>query len=106
MSDASHAEDMKRHVKIYQRVFFALAVLTILTVSVSYLHLPIIYALIIALLIAISKSSLVASFFMHLISEKRAVFLVLTFTLIFLIAMFILLIGSYYEQEGVFLGGH
>ncbi len=103
MSHSSHAEDMKRHVQIYRRVFFALAALTVLTVAVSYLHLPIIYALIVALLIAISKSSLVASFFMHLISEKRTIYIVLAFTLVFVIALFVLLLISHYEQEGVAL---
>ena len=56
-------DEVKHHVKIYIRVFAALAVLTVLTVAVSYFHLPILWAVIIALLIACFKGSLVAAFF-------------------------------------------
>ena len=35
-----HAADIDRHVRIYITVFVALMALTIITVAVSYLHLP------------------------------------------------------------------
>ena len=38
-------EDVKHHVKVYVRVFLALALLTVATVAVSYLHLPIVAAI-------------------------------------------------------------
>ena len=66
-------DEVKHHVKIYIRVFIALACLTILTVAVSYFHLPIGWAVVIALLIACFKGSLVAAFFMHLSGEKRII---------------------------------
>ncbi len=56
------------------RVFSALAILTVVTVSVSYLKLPLRWAILIALAIALFKSSLVAGFFMHLVSEKKVIF--------------------------------
>jgi len=66
-------EAVHRHVKIYIRVFIALAVLTAVTVSVSYLKLPLYWAIFTALAIALFKSSLVAGFFMHLVSEKKII---------------------------------
>ena len=78
---AAHAaEDIQKHVRIYMTVFASLAVLTILTVAVSYLHLPIHLAIAVALAIAITKGSLVALYFMHLISEEKAIYWVLLLT--------------------------
>ena len=49
MSDA-HAEDVRKHVKIYITVFAALAALTVVTVAVSYLRLPTLPAVVLALM--------------------------------------------------------
>lgn len=70
-------EAIKRQVKIYVNVFIALAVLTVLTVAVSYLHLPLVLAVIVALIIAATKGSLVAAFFMHLATEKKIILWIL-----------------------------
>ncbi len=59
------------HSKLYLTIFAALAFLTILTVSVSYLHLDRIKAISVALIIASIKVSLIAAFFMHLKMEKK-----------------------------------
>ena len=88
MSDHS-PEAVKHHVKIYVRVFIALAVLTVLTVAVSYLHLPLAIAVLVALLIAAFKSSLVAGFFMHLVSEKSIIYIILALA-VFLFATILL----------------
>ena len=72
-------EAVKHHVKIYIRVFVTLLILTVLTVAVSYFHLPILYAVLVALAIAIFKGSLVAGFFMHLVSEKKIILYILVF---------------------------
>ena len=100
MSETSNVEDIKKHIRIYMMVFMALAVLTVVTVAVAYLSLPIVPALIVALIIAIVKGSLVASFFMHLVSEKKVIYSFLVLTVVFLIAMFILVISSFYDQQG------
>lgn len=76
-------EEIKKHVRIYIAVFAALAVLTLVTVAVSYLHLSPLKAVGVALLIATVKASLVALFFMHLISEKQIIFSILALTVIF-----------------------
>jgi caa(3)-type oxidase subunit IV len=82
--------DVRHHVSVYRRVFVGLGVLTALTVAVSYLHLPVAAAILVALAIATFKSSLVAGFFMHLKGEKRIIFWVLALTVFF---FFCLLVG-------------
>lgn len=100
MSDSTHTEDIKKHVRIYIIVFASLAVLTVVTVSVAYLHLSIWPALIVALTIASIKGGLVASYFMHLISEKKVIFSFLIVTVVFLLGLFILTISAHHDQIG------
>ena len=77
-------------VRIYIAVFTALAALTVITVAVSYLRLPLVPAVSVALFIAAVKGSLVALFFMHLISEKQIIFSVLALTFVFFLFLLIL----------------
>lgn len=81
----SHATDITRQVRGYVLVFVTLMGLTLVTVAVSYLHLPLPAAIVVALAIATVKGSLVASYFMHLISEKKLIYLVLGFTVFFFV---------------------
>jgi len=82
-----HAADIDKHVRIYITVFVALMALTIVTVAISRLHLREPVAVSVALLVAIVKGSLVASYFMHLISEKKLIYAVLVLTTIFFIVL-------------------
>ena len=83
-------EAVQKQVQVYIRVFLALAILTVLTVGVSYMKLPIALAVVVALSIAAVKSSLVAAFFMHLASEKRVIFTVLLLAFgFFLVLLFL-----------------
>jgi cytochrome c oxidase subunit IV len=82
-----HAADIDRHVRIYITVFVALMVLTIVTVAIAELHLPVHLAVTVALLVATVKGSLVACYFMHLISEKKLIYAVLTLTAVFFVAL-------------------
>jgi cytochrome c oxidase subunit 4 len=84
---SDHAADIDRHVKVYITVFVALMVLTIVTVAISRFHLPVHIAVTLALLVAIVKGSLVACYFMHLISEKKVIYAVLLVTVAFFIAL-------------------
>ena len=84
---SDHAVDIDRHVRIYITVFAALMVLTIVTVAISYLHLPVHQAVAIALLVATIKGTLVACYFMHLISEKKLIYAVLALTAVFFAAL-------------------
>ena len=84
------AEDIKKHVKVYIMVFAALMVLTVVTVGVAYLALTVPLAITVALIIATVKGSLVASYFMHLVSEKSPIYWTLLVTAAcFLVLMFV-----------------
>jgi len=85
-----HAADIDRHVRIYITVFVALMVLTIITVAISRVHLAVPIAVTVALLVATIKGSLVACYFMHLISEKKLIYAVLGLTVAFFIALLFL----------------
>jgi cytochrome c oxidase subunit IV len=80
---ATTAEEIQKHVRVYLTVFAALAALTVITVSVSYLHLPTHTAILVALAIALVKGSLVAAFFMHLISERQVIYWILILCVVF-----------------------
>ena len=85
----AHPEDIKKHIRTYIVVFAALMALTLITVAVSYLNLNVVPAIIVALIIATIKGSLVASYFMHLISEKKFIY----FALILTVFMFAVLMA-------------
>jgi cytochrome c oxidase subunit IV len=82
-----HAAEIDKHVRVYITVFVALMVLTIVTVAVSRYHLPVPIAVSVALLVATIKGSLVACYFMHLISEKKLIYAVLAVTAFFFVAL-------------------
>jgi|SRR5687768_7562709 cytochrome c oxidase subunit 4 len=79
--------EIDKHVRIYITVFVALMVLTIVTVAISYLDLSTPMAVSLALFVAIVKGSLVACYFMHLISEKKLIYAVLVLTVAFFVAL-------------------
>jgi cytochrome c oxidase subunit 4 len=84
---SDHAADIDKHVRIYITVFVVLMALTIITVAISRIHLPVPIAVTVALLVATIKGSLVACYFMHLISEKKLIYAVLLLTVAFFIAL-------------------
>ena len=89
---AHSPEAIQKQVKIYISVFIALAVLTVITVTVGYMHLPIGKAVVVALFIACIKAGLVAAFFMHLSSEKKIIYSILILAVFFF--AFLLLIPA------------
>jgi cytochrome c oxidase subunit 4 len=91
---SDHAADIDHHVKVYITVFVTLMVLTIVTVAISRFHLPVREAVAIAMLVATIKGSLVACYFMHLISEKKLILAVLLLTAAFFIALLVLPIAT------------
>jgi len=84
---SDHAADIDRHVRVYITVFVALMVLTVVTVAVSRLRLSVPVAVTVAMLVATIKGSLVACYFMHLISEKKLIYAVLALTAFFFAAL-------------------
>jgi cytochrome c oxidase subunit IV len=72
------------NVKAYMFVFGTLLALTLVTVAVSKLQLPMAAAVFVALLVASVKAGLVATFFMHLKGEKVLIFALLLMTVFFM----------------------
>ena len=89
----SEAEHIKQHVRVYVMVFSALAVLTVVTVAISYLDLPTSYAIGVAMVVATVKASLVALFFMHLVSEEKVIIWLLVLCAAFILFLMFLPVG-------------
>ena len=100
MSD-SHAHDVSKEIKTYIAVFVSLAVLTVVTVWVASLKFTVAMGILVALIIAVFKGSLVASFFMHLVSEKKGIVWMLIVTAVFFLALIFLPLGALMDQQGV-----
>lgn len=96
--ETTATHDIKKHVRLYISVFIALLALTVVTVAISYLHLDITAAVFVALTVAIIKGSLVASYFMHLISEKKIIFVTLILTVLFFAVLMALPLFSHSDQ--------
>ena len=90
----SEAARVKSHLRVYVMVFVALAVLTIVTVAISYLHLPTAIAITVAMVVATVKASLVAGYFMHLLSEEKVILWLLVLCAAFLVFLFVLPLGT------------
>ena len=95
MSD--HTDDISKHVRGYLIIGATLIIGTILTVLASYVDLGHHWNIVLALVIATIKASLVALFFMHLISERQMIYLVLAFTTFFFIGLMFLTISAYHD---------
>ena len=82
--DHNSPERIKQEIRVYLYVFFALGVLTGVTVWVCYgLRMPIHYAVMVAVAIASIKGFLVAGFFMHLLTERKLIYGILALTVTF-----------------------
>ena len=98
MSEQS-AEHFSEHIRRYLYVFYALLFGTVITVAASYIpfgNREINIA--VALFIAICKASLVACYFMHLISERKMIYFILTFTAFFFVGLMFLTMWSFADQ--------
>lgn len=95
MSDSKAHGHAHKGVKIYLWVFAALIVGTILTVAAWKVHLPTLFlTVLVALVIASVKASLVAGWFMHLASEQRMIYAILALTAFFFLGMMFLTIWA------------
>ena len=98
MSSGHDTADIQSHIKVYMTVFVALAALTIITVAASYLDLSTGEAVFLALTIASVKGSLVAGYFMHLISEKALITWILMLTAGFFFVLMFIPMASFIDQ--------
>jgi len=89
-------DDVQHHVRRYLFVFYALLFGTAITVGASYIQFGNREINIgVALAIAITKACLVACYFMHLISEKKMIYIILGFTAFFFVGLMFLTLASY-----------
>ena len=79
--------DIDKHVRVYITVFVTLMVLTIVTVAISYLDLSVPLAVTVALFVATVKGTLVAGYFMHLLTEKKLILAVMALTVAFFVVL-------------------
>ena len=79
--------DVAVQVRGYLAVFGALLVLTLATVSISYMRLATPQTIAFALAIAAAKASLVALFFMHLKRERAPIYMALGLTAVLFAAL-------------------
>ncbi len=93
--DAAHLEHFKKHIQVCVGVFVALLVLTVITVGISFVHFGKAGNITIALVIATLKASLVAAYFMHLNSEKSAIYRILIFTGVFFMGLMFLTLWTF-----------
>jgi caa(3)-type oxidase subunit IV len=78
----SDQESIRKTIKTYWMIGAALFVFTGITVAVNQVHLAVPLAITVALVIAMTKGSMVASVFMHLSHERKWVYGALILTVI------------------------
>ena len=98
MSSEHSTESIQEHIRVYLMVFGALAVLTVVTVLASYLEISTSEGIFLALIIASVKASLVAGYFMHLITERNTIIWILILTVVFFFVMLFLPLVSCTDQ--------
>ena len=97
---SDHAADIDRTVRVYIAVFVALMALTIITVAISRIHLPVAMAVTVAMLVATVKGTLVACYFMHLISEKKLIYTVLAVTVFMFLVLLLVPVFTVADRLG------
>ncbi len=94
--DTHAQEEFRHHLRRYLFVFYALMFGTLITVGASYIPFGNREINIgVALFIAICKASLVACYFMHLISERKMIYGIMAFTAVFFIGLMFLTVWSF-----------
>ena len=96
-SDSGHTGPT---IKLYLAIGAALLVFTGITVGANQLHLAVPAAIAVALIIAITKGSMVASVFMHLSNERRWIYGALLLTAVFFVVLMALPILTQLDHIG------
>lgn len=96
--DEHSAHDVAKHIRGYLIVGVTLLVFTMITVFLSYVNFGTQKANVaVAMLVATFKAGLVAAIFMHLSSEKSAIYRILIFTFFFVLGLFWLTYLAWYD---------
>ena len=94
--------EVQKSVRKYMTVGGALLIYTGITVAASYLHLAVPAAITVALIIAATKGSMVASVFMHLSHERQWIYGALVLTVVFFIVL--LFVPLFTMSDSISLG--
>lgn len=95
---AENVEEIQKSIKKYLIIGGLLIVFTVATVLLSYVELPTHgLNIIVGMILATFKASLVALIFMHLNHEKSIIYKVLAFTAVFAFVLFVLFYFSNIE---------
>jgi cytochrome c oxidase subunit 4 len=86
----TRTEELGKSYRVAWTVFGALLILTGITVAVATLHLSFGLAVLLALVIAVSKGALVGGYFMHLIGERPVILWLVLFTFVLLAFLLVL----------------
>ena len=88
---ADSAEEIQKSIKKYLVIGTALIVLTCVTVGLSFVELPTHgLNILVGMILAAFKSSLVLLIFMHLNHEPNTIYKILAFTVVFALVIFII----------------
>ncbi|MDJ0842399.1 MAG: cytochrome C oxidase subunit IV family protein [Acidobacteriota bacterium] len=99
--DHSDTQAIEKNIRRAVMVFVILMVLTVVTVLAAQVDLGHTVNIVVALLIATVKGSLVAAYFMHLIDEKQVIYWVLILCAVFCVFMLGLLMFT--NADGITL---
>lgn len=97
---AHSPEAVHKHIKLYLLIGAALIVGTAVTVWAASIQFGIMAGIAVAALIATIKGSLVAGYFMHLLSERKLIYVLLIFTAFFTTGMVVLTRWAFRDQQG------
>ena len=101
---ADNIEEIQKSVKKYIIIGILLIIFTGITVWLSYVELPThSLNILVGMIVATFKASLVALIFMHLNHEKPLIYKVLAFTTVFAIVLFALFLFS--KADPLVFGG-
>lgn len=103
---ADNIEALQKSIKWYIIIGLVLIAFSGLTVGLSYVELPThSLNIIVGMILATIKAALVALIFMHLSHERPLIYKVLAFTVVFVLALFLLFVFSHgdpLEFEGFY----
>jgi len=95
---ASSPEEIKKHQRLYLLIGAILFVMTVVTVLMSFVHLGShSLNIVVGMIIAAFKSSLVILIFMHLSNERGIIYRFLLFTVIFVLGLMFLTLFAYWD---------
>lgn len=95
----SHPVDFKSYLRRCLYVFIAVVCAVSLMIFISYLPPSYTWAMKVGLILAVAcvNAFVVAGFLMHLLSEKKMIYTVLSFTLFFVAGLFVLTIYALHD---------